>query len=264
MDLEQSLINLSWNKNDAIIYIALVKLGATTPQALSEETGIDRTRIYDSLKRLIQKGAVLKEDREWGGKYQAVAVDDVFSQEIETIKKQLVIATELKHELKEIEKNKEDEQRLVWAIQGKKNVRDTIEDFMESARERVFWLMSPDLFGPPIQRWAFDTLIKQKTEKEIPDVKVSLAVIDENKAYVKKMIDNNIQVYARNESLLPLALLIVDSNKFIQLSISNFEPAPGYDFGIYGNNVTKAQMMGMEYLFMHLLKDHKLVDVTSI
>ncbi|HME51931.1 MAG TPA: helix-turn-helix domain-containing protein [Candidatus Lokiarchaeia archaeon] len=264
MDLEKNLISLNWNKNDAIVYIALVKLGASTPQSLSEETSIDRTRIYDSLKRLIQKGAVLKEDREWGGKYQAVAVDDVFSQEIDTIKKQLDVATNLKQELKEIEKNKEDEQRLVWAIQGKKNVRDTIEAFLESARERVYWLMSPDLFGPPIQKWAFESIIKQKTEKEIPDIKVSLAVIDENKAYVKKMIDASIMVYARNESLLPLALLIVDSNKFIQLSISNFEPAPGYDFGIYGNNVTKAQMMGMEYLYLHLLKDHKLLDANSI
>jgi sugar-specific transcriptional regulator TrmB len=264
MDLEQNLQVLNWNKHDAIVYIALVKLGATTPQALSEETGIDRTRIYDSLKRLIQKGAVLKEDREWGGKYQAVGVEDVFTQEIDTIKNQLVIANELKRELKELEKTKDEDQRLVWAIQGKKNVRDTIEDFLESAHERIYWLMSPDLFGPPIQRWAFDTIIKQKTEKDIPDVKVSLAVIDENRAYVKKMVESNIMVYARAESLLPLALLIVDSNKFIQLSISNFEPAPGYDFGIYGNNVTKAQMMGMEYLYLHLLKDHKLLDATSI
>nr|MDO8113296.1 helix-turn-helix domain-containing protein [Candidatus Sigynarchaeota archaeon] len=264
MSLEEDLISVGWNKNDAIIYIALVKLGATTPQTLSESTGIDRTRVYDSLKRLIQKGCVLKEDKEWGGKYQAVSVEDVFTHEIEAIKKQLEIAGVLKRELKDLEKNKDDDQRLVWAIQGKKNVRDTIESFLETAKERIFWLQSPDLFGPPMQKWVFETLITHKTEKKIPDIKVSLQVNDENKPYVKKMIEHDIMVYNRNESLLPLALLIVDYSKFIQLSISNFEPAPEYNFGIYGNNVSRAQMTGMEYLFFHLLKDHRLLDRNSV
>jgi sugar-specific transcriptional regulator TrmB len=257
MSLEDNLQSLNWNKNDAIVYIALIKLGATTPQALSESTGIDRTRVYDSLKRLIASGKVLKEDREWGGKYQAVPVDDVFTQEIETIKKQLDVAGRLKQELKDIEKSKEDEQRLVWAIQGKKNVRDTIENYLESAKERVYWLMSPDLFGPPMQKWAFDRLVSCKLDKHVPDIKVSLQVNDENQPQVKRMIDATIEVYDRHELLLPLALLAVDNNKFIQLSLSNFEPAPEYNFGIYGNNVSPAQMRGVEYFFLYTLKDHK-------
>jgi sugar-specific transcriptional regulator TrmB len=257
---------LNWNKNDAIIYIALIKLGATTPQALSEETGIDRTRVYDSLKRLISKGSVKKEDKEWGGKYQAVGVEDVFTQEIDTIKKQLDIANQLKKDLHDLEKSKDDEQRLVWAIQGKKNVRDTIEEFLDAARERIFWLMSPDLFGPPMQKWAFDKLVACKGERRVPDIKVSLQVNDENRPQVRRIIDAGIEVYTRGESLLPLALLIVDHNKFIQLSISNFEPLPEYSFGIWGNNVSIAQMRGMEYLYFHLLtgRHHHIQDTKDL
>ncbi len=260
MSLEDDLQRLNWNKNDAIVYIALIKLGATTPQALSESTGIDRTRVYDSLKRLIASGKVLKEDREWGGKYQAMPVDDVFTQEVETIKKQLDIAGHLKQQLKDIEKSKDDEQRLVWAIQGKKNVRDTIEGFLETAKERVFWLMSPDLFGPPMQKWAFDRLVTCKADKHVPEIKVSLQVNDENQPQVKRLIEAGIEVFDRHELLLPLALLVVDDNKFIQLSLSTFEPAPEYNFGIYGNNVSSNQMRGVEYFFLYTLKDHKQLD----
>jgi predicted transcriptional regulator len=265
MSLEDDLQRLNWNKNDAIVYIALLKLGATTPQALSESTGIDRTRVYDSLKRLMADAPpkVKKEDKEWGGKYQAVPVDDVFTQEIDTIKKQLDIAGRLKQELKDLEKSKDDEQRLVWAIQGKKNVRDTIEGFLEGAKDRIYWLMSPDLFGPPMQKWVFDRLMACKVDKHVPDIKVSLQVNDENQPQVKRIIDAQIEVYDRHELLLPLALLVVDDNKFIQLSLSNFEPAPEYNFGIYGNNVSTAQMRGVEYFFLYTLKDHKHLDPSS-
>ncbi|MEX2683989.1 MAG: TrmB family transcriptional regulator [Candidatus Sigynarchaeota archaeon] len=260
MSLEDDLIKLNWNKNDAIVYIALVKLGATTPQALSESTGIDRTRVYDSLKRLIAAGKVLKEDREWGGKYQAMPVDDVFTQEVETLKKQLEIAAQLKQQLKDIEKRKEDEQRLVWAIQGKKNVRDTIENYLETAKQRVYWLMSPDLFGPPMQKWAFDRLVTCKADNHVREIKVSLQVNDENILQVKRLVDAGIEVYNRRELLLPLALLLVDNNKFIQLSLSTFDPAPEYNFGIYGNNVSPTQLKGVEYFFLYTLKDHVQLD----
>jgi sugar-specific transcriptional regulator TrmB len=263
MSLEDDLQRLNWNKNDAIVYIALLKLGATTPQALSESTGIDRTRVYDSLKRLMADSPpkVKKEDKEWGGKYQAVPVDDVFTQEIDTIKKQLDIAGRLKQELRDLEKSKDDEQRLVWAIQGKKNVRDTIEGYLESAKDRIYWMMSPDLFGPPMQKWVFDRLVSCKLDKHVPEIKVSLQVNDENQPQVKRMLDAQIEVYDRHELLLPLALLVVDDNKFIQLSLSNFEPAPEYNFGIYGNNVSPAQMRGMEYLFLYIIKDHRPVHL---
>ncbi len=265
MSLEDDLQRLNWNKNDAIVYIALLKLGATTPQALSESTGIDRTRVYDSLKRLMADSPpkVKKEDKEWGGKYQAVPVEEVFTQEIDTIKKQLDIAGRLKQELKDLEKSKDDEQRLVWAIQGKKNVRDTIEGYLESAKDRIYWLMSPDLFGPPMQKWVFDRLVTCKIDKHVPEIKVSLQVNDENQPQVKRMIDAQIEVYDRHELLLPLALLVVDDNKFIQLSLSNFEPAPEYNFGIYGNNVSSAQMRGVEYFFLYTLKDHKQLEPSS-
>ncbi|NMC06427.1 MAG: hypothetical protein GYA24_14515 [Candidatus Lokiarchaeota archaeon] len=262
MSHEDDLQRLNWNKNDAIVYIALLKLGPTTPQALSESTGIDRTRVYDSLKRLMADSPpkVKKEDKEWGGKYQAMPVEEVFSHEVDTIKKQLEIAARLKQELKELEKAKDDEQRLVWAIQGKKNVRDTIEGFLDGAKERVYWLMSPDLFGPPMQKWVFDRLVSCKVDNKVPEVKVSLQVNDENQAQVKRLLDARIEVYNRHELLLPLALLVVDTNKFIQLSLSNFEPAPEYNFGIYGDNVSPSQMRGVDYFFLYTLKDHERLE----
>jgi sugar-specific transcriptional regulator TrmB len=264
MNVEEELVKLNWNQNDAKIFVALVELGVSTPQILSKNTGIDRTRVYDSLKRLIKKGYVAKEQKEWGGKYQAEPVEEVFSKEIEQIKHELEIANELREQLKERAKKKEEEQRLVWAIQGKKNVRTEIMNFITNAKERVYWLMSPDLFGPPMQGWAFDALVAMKKAIKSAKIQVSLQLNDENLEQVRKLLEQGIEVYTRDEPLLPLALLIVDSDKFIQLSISNFEALPEYTFGIYGKDVSEKQIQGMEYLFYHLLKDHTKISLESL
>ena len=263
MNVEAELQKLNWNKNDARIYVALVELGIATTQEIHEATGIDRTRIYDSLKRLINKEYAIKEQKEWGGRYQAMPVNDVLGSEIKLLNKQLETAKNVKEELIEIEKNKGSEEQLVWAIQGKKNVHDTLLSFIDGAQKRLFWLMSPDLFGPPVQSWVFDKLISKKiTSGKDFEIQVSLQVNDGNKEYVRKLIREGINVYNRDETLLPLQLLIVDKNKFIQLSISAFEPLAEYNFGIYGMNVSEDQsMQGMEYMFYHLLKDHDEIDL---
>lgn len=254
--VEDELVRLNWNRNDAIIYVALLELGVTTPQALSEATGVDRTRVYDSLKRLVKRGYVLKEEKEWGGRYQPNPVDHVLSNEISEIKNQLEIAKEIKEKLKTIEKKKEsDDQRLVWAIQSKKNIKEKILAFVGAAETRVLCLMSPDMWLR--QTWLFDALVARK--KQVPglDIQVSLQQNDENMDDVRRMLDNTIRVFHRDEPLLPLALIVVDGINFIQLSISAFEPLPAYDFGIYGENISPSQASGMEYMYYHLLQNHR-------
>ncbi|MHA1792043.1 MAG: TrmB family transcriptional regulator [Promethearchaeota archaeon] len=257
MKAEDQLIALGWNKNDAKVYCALIELGLASAHVISKETGIDRTRVYDSLKRLTSKGYVKKEQKEWGGKYEASRPDLVIQQEISTISTKLKIAKETLKYLKELEKKRKDETRIVWAIQGKKDVREIIEKFIKSARKRILWLQSPDIFGPPVQHWAFYALVKAAKKNSISEIIVSLQVNDTNKHLVEELINNDIKIYIRQEQLLPLALLIVDEVRFIQLSISKFEPLPEYNFGIYGENVLISQMQGLEYLFDHILKDHK-------
>jgi sugar-specific transcriptional regulator TrmB len=59
--LAKYLEQLDITENDATVYLSLLKLGASNPSDISKETGIKRARIYDSLKRLIERGFVVQD-----------------------------------------------------------------------------------------------------------------------------------------------------------------------------------------------------------
>lgn len=53
------LTNFGFTNNEAIIYIALLRIGLSTANEISKETKLHRTNIYDALNKLIGKGFVL-------------------------------------------------------------------------------------------------------------------------------------------------------------------------------------------------------------
>ena len=55
---EQVLEGIGLTKNEIKIYIALLKLGASTTGKIIENTGLHRAIVYDNLEKLIQKGIV--------------------------------------------------------------------------------------------------------------------------------------------------------------------------------------------------------------
>lgn len=54
----EQLEKLGFNKNEGKIYVALLELGEAQAGQVSKKTQINRTTIYDSIERLIQKGLV--------------------------------------------------------------------------------------------------------------------------------------------------------------------------------------------------------------
>ena len=55
------LMQCDLTQNDAIVYLWLLKHGLSNPSDIAEGTGIKRPRVYDSLKRLIDRGFVAQE-----------------------------------------------------------------------------------------------------------------------------------------------------------------------------------------------------------
>ncbi|MFX0100950.1 MAG: TrmB family transcriptional regulator [Candidatus Hodarchaeota archaeon] len=265
MPYYDDLVNLGWNVNDSKVYVALIKVGPSSPHNISKVTGIDRTRVYDSVKRLLDKGFVIQEGKARGPKYTAVPVETVFSREISNIQSKLQTAERLKEELAKLEVREEkSEPNLVWSLQKKNNVKLMMTRFVESANENIHYLSSPDIFGPPFNPWMFDNLIQRIKEKPDLEVVVSLKLNEENSKHVREMLKNKMVIHHREEAILPFALLTVDNAKFIWLTVSKFEPLPEYNFGIYGNGVSRDQINGMNYLFNYILKDHERIMENDI
>lgn len=59
MDITK-LTKLGLSKSEAVLYMKLLRLGASDVQTLIKETGFYKANIYDSLERLIEKGIISK------------------------------------------------------------------------------------------------------------------------------------------------------------------------------------------------------------
>jgi len=55
------LMQCNLTQNDATVYLCLLKHKLSNPSVIAKETGIQRPRVYDSLKRLLERGYVIQD-----------------------------------------------------------------------------------------------------------------------------------------------------------------------------------------------------------
>lgn len=55
MNIKNSLLNLGFTANDAEVYVALIKIGASTADSLIKETGLHRNLVYTALTHLVAR-----------------------------------------------------------------------------------------------------------------------------------------------------------------------------------------------------------------
>lgn len=70
-EIIDNLMQLDLAQNDAIVYLWLLKHENSNPTDIAEGTGIRRPRVYDSLKRLIERGFVVQEMSKKRANYSA-------------------------------------------------------------------------------------------------------------------------------------------------------------------------------------------------
>lgn len=63
------------SEDEASTYISLVKHDSLTALAISKELKIARTKAYRLLEKLIEKGLVIEEVRDYGSKYRAASYE---------------------------------------------------------------------------------------------------------------------------------------------------------------------------------------------
>jgi len=60
-DLINYLMQCNLTQNDATVYLCLLKQKLSDPSRITKETGIQRPRVYDSLKRLLERGFIVQD-----------------------------------------------------------------------------------------------------------------------------------------------------------------------------------------------------------
>lgn len=156
MDVEK-LQKLGLNLSEAKVYLALLELGKVQAGEISKRSQINRTTVYDSLERLIERGLVT---------YVISANKKIFRPVkpavlVEKIKETEKIATELLPELDYLYKKlKEKEESDIY--KGRKGIKSILLDILNHKQYAAFGSS-----GRFIEIMKHDFLMFQKRKKEL-------------------------------------------------------------------------------------------------
>lgn len=129
IELHKKLEQIGLSKNEASIYLTLLKLGSEKAGRISKEVQINRTTTYDALKRLLERGLVgyvVKANRKW---FEAVEPERL----MDIIKEREEMVQEILPALQTMYKTPE-EKHNVTLYHGYKGMKSVFQDIIRSAK----------------------------------------------------------------------------------------------------------------------------------
>ncbi|MBQ0004103.1 MAG: TrmB family transcriptional regulator [Treponema sp.] len=137
--LIENLMNFGLSRQEALIYVELIKLGQSTGYEISKITGISRSNVYSSLSELVNKGAAVLSEGETA-KYDAVNPEEFLSNVIRTLsdKKQAVLL--------QLPSKKETEEGYI-TVKGFENIKNKIRVMLDNTEKRLYFMASKDIIS---------------------------------------------------------------------------------------------------------------------
>lgn len=131
------LQDLDFSESEAKAYITLLKTGAVTGYELSKQSGVARSKIYNILEQLREKGAVLMSKQSDPVLYSAVPSEELIINYQNSLEKKLAMIDGELSQFKNIESAEE-----LWYIKGYENIMNRCRYLIDHAKESVliqFW-----------------------------------------------------------------------------------------------------------------------------
>jgi sugar-specific transcriptional regulator TrmB len=254
--LLKNLQRLGFTINDSRIYITLLKIGLNSPAKIAEKSQVDRARVYDSLKRLVKRKIVEEEPVNRAPRYRALPPIVVFEMIRNEYANKIKLTESIEKDLDNM-KNVSKSQDTVWAIQEFPKIFKKIEEFLNSAEDEFFFIITPDFSVKDLQ-----TITEEFIEKKriFPDmqIKIALKVTNDHKNMMNRLFHANIELFHWDSgAILPFGLVLTEQS-FLQTYLSSMNPKPQYDFVIFMENCSAEQLQGLHHLclwvFTHLCK----------
>ncbi|MFX1384621.1 MAG: TrmB family transcriptional regulator [Promethearchaeota archaeon] len=267
-DIEESLMELGFTKNDSKVLLTLCKYKILSPADIARNSGVDRARVYDSLNRLIEKGFIQKEPVKRGANYQVIPIERIFKSIREDYKQKISETMDLEKKIADLKIDEEESEPRVWAISSREKIRKKIKDLVNEAEKRIFFVITPDLlmedFSKGTTDWIFKDLWNKKFSNEAIQIVVALKYQETLKDEIKKLLKINIVMHSiEGDSVIPFGLLITD-NDFLLTTLDQIAEAPEYTSGLWLENGKDKQVIGYEHLFRHFINSQcKLIALTQ-
>ena len=136
-DIISDMMNLGLHLNEAKAYKALVTLGQSTARSVAEHSGVPRSKVYDVLYSLEDRGLVRKVLGSDPTEFKPYPPKEAIPLLIEKIQQSGVV---VQNALENIENEREMESReYVYTVEGEDQIKMEIRGIIRSAKEEVFF-----------------------------------------------------------------------------------------------------------------------------
>ncbi|MFW6018006.1 MAG: TrmB family transcriptional regulator [Halapricum sp.] len=226
-------------------FVALASLGTGTARDVSRVSDVPRTRVYDAIDELHDRGLVdvrQSSPRE----FWAISAETA----TRTFKRELQHRTDLlRTALDELEpEQRQDEQRGVWTVESQQAVTQRVVEFFASAEDEIVYMTVADLLT--------DDLIDELREAAARGVTIKLAGVSDP---VREHIEEELPDAETFESLWDWSetpagrLLMIDREQTLVSVLVNGEEAapsdPRSETAIWGRGETNSLVVVLKALF---------------
>lgn len=139
-DKEKALEEFGLPKNEAKVYVALLKLGLASAGQITKASGIHRRNVYDALERLINKGLVsyvIKEKVKYFEATNPYFLLNLLEKEKEKLKSGKDNLIPLLSELLQIKRTSNGKNNVVTIYRGVNGIKTVLEDILDSKKENL-------------------------------------------------------------------------------------------------------------------------------
>lgn len=141
-----NLTSLGLTKNEAKAYLTLVKLGRSSARAIAEDSGVPRSKVYETLEILEKRGIIKKVTGTNPTEFDPAPVDAALDHLEEKVKGSASSARKVLKGLQDLRGIETEE--FAWANQGMEQVIMDMRTAIENAQEYVYIASaSPGLLG---------------------------------------------------------------------------------------------------------------------
>lgn len=132
----ETLEKFGLSQNESKIYLALLEIGSSTADKISQKAGIHRRTIYDNIEKLLNKGLIsyaIRGNKKYFEAAEPHRLKDIILEKKEKIEEQEKVLTDILPELVTAQKLSKDKQE-VNVYKGKEGIKTILWDILRTGK----------------------------------------------------------------------------------------------------------------------------------
>ncbi|MEJ2551645.1 MAG: helix-turn-helix domain-containing protein [Anaerolineales bacterium] len=139
MDLKRGLTEIGFTEYEAKVYLALLGDNPATGYQISKDSGVPRSMVYETLSRLVGRGAVLESIEGRATLYRPVSPQLLLDRHEE---RQMRLIDNLREELQDVYTNTDEDH--VWSIRNTSAVFTYAKQMLAEAKNEVYLVLNDE------------------------------------------------------------------------------------------------------------------------